>query len=285
MRRGDTMNMIELKQRLVNIKENSVDLTTEEISELSNVMLNFIGSTDSELRDGLIYSFFSTWIREKRFSEEKLSDILLICLDNNHLFLGLGEVDTDTVFTRSFAILIIATIIYYHNHESSFLTVEELKNASKRVLTYAIKEQDLRGFVTGKGWAHSVAHMADCLDEIAQCSLLGREQLEQILTIIQTKMKNKQLIFAFGEDERMVTPALSVIKRNILREEEIIQWLERFVELEISFNFPNDYWYIVNIKLFLRSFYFRTLNAPSLRWVNQPISKLLEEIPRKFPEY
>jgi hypothetical protein len=279
------MNAIELKQRLINIKENSVDLTREDINELSSFMLSFIGSTDSELRDGLIYSLFSTWILKKRFSEERLREIILICLDDNHLFLGLGEVDTDTVFTRSFAILIIATIIYYHNHESSILTDEELRNASKRVLTYAIEEKDLRGFVTGKGWAHSVAHMADCIDEIAQCTLLGREQLRQILSIIQTKMKTKCLVYAFGEDERMVTPAISVIKRNVLGEDEIIQWLKRYAELEISFNFPNDYWYIVNIKLFLRSLYFRTLNDPSLRWVNQPISTLLEEVSSKFTEY
>jgi hypothetical protein len=279
------MNAIELKKRLIHIKENSVDLSTKEINELSSFMLDFIGSTDSELRDGLIYSLFSTWILKKRFSEERLREILSICLDDNHLFLGLGELDTDTVFTRSFAILIIASIIYSHNHEASFLTEEELRNTSKRVLKYAIEEKDLRGFVTGKGWAHSVAHMADCIDEIAQCVLLGREQLEQILSIIQTKMKTKRIVYAFGEDERMVTPAISVIKRHVLGEDEIIQWLERYAELEISSNFPNDYWHIVNIKLFLRSFYFRTLNAPSLRWVNQYILKLLEEVSSKFTEY
>jgi hypothetical protein len=181
------MNETELKQTLVNIKKNSVNLTTEEIHGLSSLMLESIGSTDSELRDGLIYSLFSKWIIEKRISEERLHEILLTCLNDKHLFLGLGELNTDTVFTRSFSILVITAIVYYHNHITPFLTEEDIRNTHERVLTYALEEKDLRGFVTNRGWAHSVAHMADCLDELAKCSLIGREQLEQLLLLCRLR--------------------------------------------------------------------------------------------------
>jgi hypothetical protein len=278
------MNQLEFKSRLLNVKKHNINLTSQELHELSTLMLENIGSTDAELRDSLIYSILSTWIIEKHFNEERLREILSVCLDDRHLFIGIGETDTDTVFARSFSILIVTAIIYYHNHISTFLLDKEITKIKDLVLKYASEEKDLRGYVVEKGWAHSVAHTSDCLDELAK-TVLAQEDLKQILSVISKMIKLKEIVYTFGEDERMVNPVMSVIKRNVLPQGDIVQWIEEFASIDISSNWPNDYWYIMNIKSFIRSLYFRTLNDDSLNWVNQCTLEVIRDVSTKFTEY
>jgi hypothetical protein len=62
-------------------------------------MLRFMGDTDSELREG-IYSVICELVYGDFLSIEQLHHITFSCLDDAHMFLGIGESDTDTVFTR-----------------------------------------------------------------------------------------------------------------------------------------------------------------------------------------
>lgn len=53
------------------------------------------------------------------------------------------------------------------NHHP-FLSEKEFKFVKNRAYDYVEKENDVRGYIAGKGWAHSLAHAADTLDEIAK---------------------------------------------------------------------------------------------------------------------
>ena len=63
----------------------------DELSAMIPAMLNHIGSTDSELRDDLIYSAFGTWIGDKVLNAGQLRELLPIILDDQHLPYRLGE--------------------------------------------------------------------------------------------------------------------------------------------------------------------------------------------------
>ncbi|RBP04463.1 hypothetical protein [Rossellomorea aquimaris] len=68
-------------------------------------MLEHIGSTDGELRDQLIYtSFYRLIIENNQLEPELLKELLDACL-SELIFKGIGEEETDTVFTRAFATL------------------------------------------------------------------------------------------------------------------------------------------------------------------------------------
>jgi hypothetical protein len=47
------------------------------------------------------------------------------------------------------------------------------------------KEKEHRGFVSEKSWAHFIAHAADPLDDLAQCSELDESDLAEILEAIR----------------------------------------------------------------------------------------------------
>lgn len=131
-------------------------------------MLTHLGSIDAELRDRLIYTTFVKWARAGLYAPDRYRALLNSLLDDRHLFHGLGERDTDTVFMRSFSALLCVWSVYHHRQQP-YLAREEVLAAFDRVLDYFSREVDLRGYVEGKGWAHAVAHTADLLDEFAQC--------------------------------------------------------------------------------------------------------------------
>jgi Asp-tRNA(Asn)/Glu-tRNA(Gln) amidotransferase B subunit len=217
------MNEKDLKERLILKRKNELNINPDEMNELIVSMLNHIGSTDPELRDELIYYSISKWIVENQISDEVLNKILTKCLNN--LSHGLGETETDTVFTRSFSILIVTSILYYHNHIRALLPKKEVQDVCRIAIHYSLSENDLRGYVMNKGWAHSVAHLADCLDELAKCTYLVDKEIKQILNVIQSKVKTDHILYAFGEDERLVTAVISVFSRGDINIETKLEWL------------------------------------------------------------
>lgn len=267
----------ELKARLKRIYPDPLQPDEEEILDLTYHMLPHIGTTDPQLRDDLIFYLLATWIENSRLSKERMLGILAECLSKEKLFLHIEEPQSDAVFTRSFTVLTITAILWHHNHVSAFLKEKEIKKIKQSVFDYAKMEQDFRGYVPDKGWAHSVAHLADCLNEIALCSLADQDDMTQMLNIIRRIMRSKDIAFIYSEDERMVVAILSIIKRNLLDKKEILNWLEELCELDYQKRLPNDDWHAKNIKDLCRSLYFQTFEDRDFAWLSDAVLHHLKD--------
>ena len=159
------LNDIEmLKEKLQVIKNNNYETTDSNYYEITKEMLNYIGSPDPELRDDLIYLILSDWIIKGVYTPEQLREILKIAFDDQHLFYKIGEVESDSVFTRSFSVLLIPLILITHR-KNNILSKNELQDVYNKVIKYVREEKDLRGFIENKGWAYSVAHGADAYND------------------------------------------------------------------------------------------------------------------------
>lgn len=257
-----------LKKRLEAIKSGKIKPGGKEKKDLAFEMLEKIGVVDYELRDDLIYSVFSEWIIDGAFPEEDLKKFLGVSTDENHMFFKIGEDGTDSVFTRTFSALIAAAILY-RNNRREFLSEEEVNTANEKVVRYMKEERDLRGYVDGKGWAHSAAHAADALDELAQCPKTDREELLKVLGVIRFKVMTRRYTFVNAEDERMATAVVSALDRNILSSGEFGTWLKSFEELGLTDRWEENHRIIINAKGFLRSLYFRTLNTDNFRYLEE----------------
>jgi hypothetical protein len=276
------MNTNQLKTRLQQIKEHNI--VPEDILDLSKAMIEHIGTTDAELRDQLIYSLLAKWIVERRIEERQLKIMLSTCIED-HLLKGIEERQGDFVFARSFSILIITAILYYHNSIRPFLTTEEVLRVKGEVLRYARLEKDRRGYVPDRGWAHATAHCADCLNQLAVNQELTTSDLQAILDIIASHVQIREKLYDAGEDERLVTPVLSILERGRIAEEAFVEWLHSFAAFELHNMWPQDYWLVINLKTFLRSLYFRTQQHERHQWIQQEIERVLQQIKERFPEY
>lgn len=249
----------QLKEQLLGIKKNDWKVPKEiDVHQLALELMNNIGSIDGELRDKLILPLLYRMIKQKILSKEQIREVLDISLSDKHLFYKLGEEQDDSVFNRAFTILIIRWIMYYHNHYGEdLLKEEEVYKVFEDVIRYVALENDIRGYVAGKGWAHAIAHSADALATLSQCRVAKKDELLKILEVVKEKSGVSSYIYAHQEHERLVAVVTSVMKRKILSEDEIISWIKSFGNLKAPENNPYTIYFKENVKSLLRSLYFR----------------------------
>jgi hypothetical protein len=247
----------ELKEKLKAIKSENFKVPDDiDVFEMILSMMEYLGDSDSELRDDLIYSTLSSWIMNKAMSKEQLKQLIEIILDHKHLFYKIGERDTNSVFMRAFSVLLVATIIYVHR-EDAFLNKGELIAIKNKLIHYLAEEKDVRGYLSEGGWAHTTAHSADALDELALCKELEHEDLLEILKAIKNKVCINYHAYICYEDERLAYAANSLINRDLLDEEELAEWIKSFQEYKEKADLPNHFYLITNIRNFLNSLYYR----------------------------
>lgn len=246
-----------LKIKLTQIKKDNYVINGKNLYYSYGLyMLKHIGSTDATLRDELIYDVFAKWVNQNRFSTKQIQTFLEICIDDQHLMKCVGNKNDDTVFTRTFSALIIALILY-SNNQKRFLSdnvVVEMKNI---MIEYYTKELDLRGYIENKGWAHSVAHGADVIDELAQSTALEKEDLKKLLMIFQFKICQGKYVYIDGEPDRISVAVRSIFIRNEIDEYEMVLWVESFKKYNSTSNSSiESYHQRINITNFLKSLYF-----------------------------
>ncbi|MCM3742935.1 DUF2785 domain-containing protein [Sporosarcina luteola] len=274
------MKAIELKKILMEIKSEGRTWEEESIVCIVKSMVEHIGSTDSELRDQLIYnSFYQLIIEKNKIEHELLNELLELCL-SDLLFKGIGENETDTVFTRSFTTLLIALILYRDN-EDNFLSQEMVFKIKDILLDYINLEKDLRGYVSGKGWAHSVAHVTDAIDELVKSPKIDKKFYLKILKVLWSKVFVSTSVYIHDEDERILIPILEMVNNGL--EQVEIETLIQNVPLELKVQKEQleeeEYWFLYsNCKTFLKSFYIKVNKNCELVPLKKSIKKCLIEI-------
>jgi len=272
----------ELKQLLRQIKNNDCNISDDlDINCIITDMLKFIGHLDSELRIQLIEEIFLKWFRNEILSTVQMRNILNVCIGEQHLFFGIGESNTDSVFIRAFSILIVPMVLSVHQ-KNAFLTENEVLKVKDAVLQYARQEKDFRGYVDDKGWAHAIAHAADGLGSIAKLGCVGREGLLEILDVIREMVANREGMYSYWEDERMVTSFMDIYNRKILADSDILDWLSNFRTKSWDGVFdvikpPFDWHLKTNQKHFLRSLYFRLLSQEDAEAICDGIVDILQK--------
>lgn len=247
-----------LSMKVMNNEELKFEVNQSE-NRLISSLLKHIGTTDPELRDQLIYSTFIRLIAEDVLSPSILQSILETCLDNNHLFWRVGEIASDSVFTRSFSSLVIAAILE-NDKNKRFLSKSILIGVLEKIQDYLNSEQDTRGYVEGKGWAHSIAHGADMLTSVVGHPIFTIEESKVALNSVE-KCLFKKGIYTDDEDERLIFVIDALLDKN-LAETDLETWmLHIFSELEITFQ--NEEYSLLffqrktNITNFMKTLYFR----------------------------
>jgi Protein of unknown function (DUF2785) len=241
---------------------------------LQALLQNF-ATTDAELRDELTYMILAHAIIDQETADRLPADqretVLLACLDDAHLFYHIGETSTDSVFMRSFSLLIIAALLYA-DAQLQQISQEATRKTQTALLSYAREERDWRGYIKGKGWAHSVAHLSDALDEIAQhryTSTADREAVMQTFTYLATLPEP----LCYEEDDRLSFAAYRLIAANMVEASFLETWVDslfvtRTEEIPGLIEQDLTRWIrAANAKNFLRSLYFRLLwnqKSPSL---------------------
>lgn len=197
------------------------------VMTLTHELLLYTGSPDPELREETAYTILVAWINRGYYSHAELWDIAITLLNN--LTIGLGEQLSDTIFLRSFSLLILTEIVYNDLTHPSLSEIE-VRQILEQTLDYFKAEQDLRGFDSEKGWIHAVAHAADLFFVLAQHNNVTVSDLERIMNALAEKITAPVVhVYLYGEEERLVRTVVGVLQRDLLKLPFLTTWLEHLV--------------------------------------------------------
>ena len=125
---------------------------------------------------------------------------------------GLGEQGTDSVYLRTYSVLILMEIVAFDN-ANPFLDQADLDGFLEAALGYLLRERDLRSWVPGPGWANAIGHTADLFMMLARSPHLGATELQRILDAIADRLLTPApAVFVHHEDERLAYAILNVLR-------------------------------------------------------------------------
>ncbi|MCP3026704.1 DUF2785 domain-containing protein [Halobacillus sp. A5] len=266
------------------IKDNNFEISQgQNLSELTTLMLQRIGTPDPVLRDELIHTIFTNFIKRDYYNSDQLKNILRSVLNKNYLFyrIKMSAKEENAVFKRSYSVQLIPPIMKKHR-QTGLLNEAEVHRVWDNLKRYMEQEKDHRGYIQGKGWAHSMAHAADALESVAACEEITRQEVIDMLPVIRRQFLIDQP-YLFDEEERMVTAVMTMFKK--IEDRERVEWLETLLYLRESWDDPAEEIIINNSKHFLRALYFRNLDNPCDEGhLRRVLEELLREL-RKQEKY
>ncbi|GGE55845.1 DUF2785 domain-containing protein [Priestia taiwanensis] len=263
-----------LKNKLTKLKARNFPFDeVQDVHQLSDDMLPYLGVIDSELRDKLIYHTYYYLITNEHLSNAYLEELLYTCLDK--LQTGIGLSKDDSVFTRSFASLVVALIIGADN-KKLFLPKDCVLRVKDALCIYVQQEQDVRGYVEGKGWAHSIAHVADALDELVKNCHVDVSMYEEIIDILVAKMCDVSDVYMDEEEERVVVAIGAMLERG-LDEVVLLRCIRTHYMWEKSITMNECSKKYMNRRNFLRSLLIYAKKEKKLQ-VELEVNSLIEEI-------
>lgn len=193
------------------------------LNELTAELVGMLGSPNPVERDEVGYPVLATWIAEGIY------DDLLVTLGDSlceGLSRGLGLHTDDTAFRRSFSALVLAECVRRDN-EAHVLPVDAVLGWADKAISWYVREQDLRGFVDGKGWVHAVAHGADLVAALGASRHLGAAHLGVLLDVLAERMAfSSAVTLTDGEDDRAAAAVLTILQRNLVPQDQLDTWVE-----------------------------------------------------------
>jgi len=200
--------------------------------ELRKALFSYLGDTDPELRDDIAYIVYANFLKREMFSKEEVRSHVDELLSN--LEIGIGDTESDSVFLRTFSVLLLAEIVH-NDKKKPLLDKEQIQAVLSKGLWYLDAEKDPRGFIPIKGWAHALAHTADLMLVLGRNRQITKADLEKILQGISNKLVNTtNWVYIHGEDERLANAVMAILGRGLVLVEFLNEWLKSFTEPENS---------------------------------------------------
>lgn len=198
--------------------------TDRPLDELTAELTTMLGSPDPEQRDGIAYPALQTWIGRGVY------DDLLGGLGDGMaagLTAGLGSAGDTSVFRRSYSVRVLADVLE-RDTTSRLLTADHVLRWGDQIVTWFLRERDLRGWVPGQGWAHALAHGADAVAALARSPHLGPPELTVMLDVLADRLiATTEQALTSAEPDRMAQACVEVLRRGVVPSQVVEPWVAR----------------------------------------------------------
>lgn len=191
----------------------------KERNALAVELVDCLGHPDPQLRDGIAYEAFATWLREGRLETETLQSL------QTRLTRQLASTTVDKAgFRQSFAALVLAALVESERRKP-FLDDAALTDLVDTAADWFESIRDYRGFDARAGWRHAVAHGSDLLAQLAVHPRATNDDIDRIVGALATQVAPASgHSYIHGEPERLARPLLYIAGRHLYTTEQWNDW-------------------------------------------------------------
>lgn len=189
---------------------------------LALALLPCLADPDPQLRDGIAFEAYYTWLRAGRVDVATRSALLY----RLSAMLGSGEADREG-FRQPFAALVLSELART-DRVTPWLAPAQRAALVAQAAAYLSSVRDYRGFDETRGWRHGVAHGADLALQLAMNPAVDRAGLDQLLGAVAAQVAPPgDHSYIDGEPERLARPVLYAAQRGLIPAAEWEQWLRK----------------------------------------------------------
>jgi hypothetical protein len=208
------------ESRLKDLKSAEFRIESAEVrGPLALALLDCLSSPDSELRDGIAFEAWSTWLRADQLdvaTRQKALDQLLVAISSKE--------NDSAGFRQPFSALVLSELART-DRKAPWLSPEQRAALVESGASYLESVRDYRGFDAREGWRHGVAHGSDLMLQLALNPALDRAQLNRLLKAVASQVAPAgEHSYVFGEPERLARPVLYAALRGLHKEADWQAW-------------------------------------------------------------
>ena len=188
-------------------------------AQLALDLLACLASPDPELRDGIAFEAWYSWLRADQLDQKTRQR----ALDRLLAAIAPDEADSNG-FRKPFSALVLSEIART-DRKSAWMTPAQRGALLEASAVYLETVRDYRGFDAREGWRHGVAHGSDLMLQLALNPLLDRVQFDRLLKAVAAQVAPPgEHAYIFGEPERLARPVLYTALRGLHTEADWQAW-------------------------------------------------------------
>jgi len=187
---------------------------------LALALLPCLADADPQLRDGIAFEAYYTWLRADRLDVRTRTQLL----ERLSAMIEPGQADRDG-FRQPFAALVLSEVART-DRLTPWLTPAQRAALVTQATRYLTSVRDYRGFDPQEGWRHGVAHGADLVLQLAMNPAVDRAGLDRLLSAVAAQVAPPgDHSYIDGESERLARAVLFAAQRGLLTANGWEQWL------------------------------------------------------------
>lgn len=221
---------LRLLARVDQFRQHLAEQTVNELTENDiKVLLAGLKQTNPQIRDQGVFMALMQGVQEGAFTLPQEQMMIRELLKDEVLFSHIDEPENDGIFQRSFAIFLLALLIYSGRRKNiDLLNHDQWGHLIEQIGIYIVLEQDTRGYVADKGWAHAFTHLGNLLDEINVNVQIDRADKIFLETLLVERIKRVKTPLVMGETERIARYIVNLAKINDLYLQYILKQLKQW---------------------------------------------------------
>lgn len=219
-----------LLARVDQFNQHLAEQTVNELTENDiKVLLAGLKQTNPQIRDQGVFMALMQGIQQDAFSLVQEQMMVRELLKDEVLFSHINELENDGIFQRSFAIFLLALLIYSGRRKHiKLMNHDQWNELIEKIGIYIVLERDTRGYVADKGWAHAFTHLGNLLDEINVNAQVDRADKIFLETLLVERVKRVKTPLVMGEVERIARYIVNLAKINDLYLQYILRQLKQW---------------------------------------------------------